>query len=549
VASTPRQVPALPVTRLVSAAVVLLALGSCALAACGSRASESCEPLGQGEGDAAYLLPGTRVGIPYARRGNTTLRFDSFRHADDLVRPAAVILRGGTATIGARTSFVGQFVELFAGAGYQVVLPDYRSSSATTAREDLIALFATLGCHGAALGVDPYRVVVVAEDSAGDPALDVTQWLARFRRGRSAAQPSPPRATVVIGGRHVRPPSVIEDPTLLVHGEADREVSIDAVRAVCATATTGVACDVIGVPDGIHRPENWTPAQWGYKPQLLDWLAGHVGGTPPPPAWPEDARLTRGVLFDATHDLRLDAFVPDGDGPHPAALLVHGGGWEAGDRVTYITPMFTPLTRGGLAWFSIDYRLTPGVTNDAQLDDVRAALAYIRAHASYFRLDPARIVLVGESASGQLVSQLAAEGVDAAGVVSFYGVYDLEAMAGDPSSPRSLARRLFGLTSLDDEGRATLRRFSPLHRAHGGMVPILLVTGTADGLWAQAQAFERALHQAGARYESVVLRDAPHGMEQWDGDARWPDWSAQVVDWILRVTSGDGRRPRESSPR
>lgn len=545
-ASAPRRVPALPVTRLAHAATVLLA--TCALAACGSRAADPCEPLGQGESNAAYLLPGTRVGIPYARRGDTTLRFDSFRHADDQVRPVAVILRGGTATVGARTSFVGQFVELLAGAGYQVVLPDYRSSSATTAREDLVALFAVLRCHGEALGVDPYRVVVVAEDSAGDPALDVMQWLARFRRGRSAAQPSPPRATVVIGGRHARPPSVIEDSTLLVHGEADREVSIDAARAVCATATTGAACDVIGVPDGIHRPENWTPAQWGYKPRVLDWLAGHVGGAPPPPAWPEDARLTRGVLYDATHDLRLNAFVPDGDGPHPAALLVHGGGWEAGDRVTYITPMFTPLTRRGVAWFSIDYRLTPEVTNDAQLDDVRAALAYVRQHAARFRIDPARIVLIGESASGQLVSQLAAEEVDVAGVVSFYGVYDLEAMAGDPASPRSLARRLFNLTTLDEQGRATLRRFSPLHRAHGRMPPMLLVTGTDDGLWAQAQAFERALQQAGARYDSVVLHDAPHGMERWDGDPRWPHWSAQVVDWILRVTSGDGRHPRESSP-
>ena len=47
--------------------------------------------------------------------------------------------------------------------------------------------------------------------------------------------------------------------------------------------------------------------------------------------------------------------------PVPAVIVAHGGGWEAGDKVTYITPMLEPLARAGLAWFSIDYRLTPAV--------------------------------------------------------------------------------------------------------------------------------------------------------------------------------------------
>ncbi len=57
--------------------------------------------------------------------------------------------------------------------------------------------------------------------------------------------------------------------------------------------------------------------------------------------------------------LKLDASIPDGPGPFPTAILVHGGGWEAGDKQTYITYIFEPLSEAGFAWFSIDYRLAP----------------------------------------------------------------------------------------------------------------------------------------------------------------------------------------------
>ena len=88
---------------------------------------------------------------------------------------------------------------------------------------------------------------------------------------------------------------------------------------------------------------------------------------------------------------------------------MHGGGWEAGDKVTYVTPLFEPLARAGLAWFSIDYRLTPASTHEDQLADLRQAIRFVRAEHARFNIDPTRIVLVGESASGQMVTQIATE--------------------------------------------------------------------------------------------------------------------------------------------
>ena len=87
-----------------------------------------------------------------------------------------------------------------------------------------------------------------------------------------------------------------------------------------------------------------------------------------------------------------------------------------------------------------------------------------------------------------MVTQIAAEDAALAGVVSFYGVYDLPSMVTD-ASPRSLLVRLFRRHVLDDEARALLRQYSPLYQAHKGMPPLLLINGTGDRLWAQAQAF------------------------------------------------------------
>ncbi len=220
--------------------------------------------------------------------------------------------------------------------------------------------------------------------------------------------------------------------------------------------------------------------------------------------------------------------------PVPAVIVVHGGGWEAGDKVTYVTPLFEPLSRAGVAWFSIDYRLTPAALHADQLEDLRRAIRYVRAQHARFHIDPTRIILLGESASGQMVMQVASEDASIAGVISFYGVYDFPAMVTD-ASPRSLLVRLFRRTVLDDESRALLRRYSPLYNAHKGMPPVLLINGTGERLWAQAQAFAQRLTELGVRHEVLALEGAPHGLENWEGHPEWMAYKQRLVDWITKI--------------
>src|SRR3954451_946097 len=72
--------------------------------------------------------------------------------------------------------------------------------------------------------------------------------------------------------------------------------------------------------------------------------------------------------------LLLDLHVPDGPGPFPAAILIHGGGFDEGSRSTNVRPLVEPLANAGFAWFSIDYRLAPAAHFDDAIADVNAAV-------------------------------------------------------------------------------------------------------------------------------------------------------------------------------
>lgn len=481
--------------------------------------------------------------IPYAG----DLALDAYIQQGSGPRPSVMVIHGGSWTSGSRAAHVGQILELLTRTGYNWFSIDYRLGGLPgyeASLEDIRRAVAFVRCHARELRTDPDRIVLLGEDSGAHLAALL------------AAQPPPGVAgAVLVGGFYdlAATPGVVKKldagllaraspaaagvkvPLLVVHGDADSEAPIDQARRFCRDVEAASRqCQVVAVKGASHRSENWWPSQWTYKRELAAWLSKLV--PLPRAAHQPYARtpLLKDVVYDKARTLKLDAFVPRAPGPVPAVIVVHGGGWEAGDKVTYVTPLFEPLARAGLAWFSIDYRLTPAAAHEEQLADLRAALRFIRASHARFNIDPARIVLVGESASGQMVAQIATEDASLSGVVSFYGVYDFPAMVSD-ASPRSLLVRLFRRSVLDDESREVLRRYSPLYQAHGRMPPMLLINGTGERLWAQAQAFAQRLAALGVKHEVIALDGAPHGLENWEGHAEWTTYKGRLVDWIRQV--------------
>ena len=241
--------------------------------------------------------------------------------------------------------------------------------------------------------------------------------------------------------------------------------------------------------------------------------------------------------------LKLDAFVPDGPGPFPAVILVHGGGWTAGDksggpRKGYMAPMHDPLSAGGFAWFSINYRLAPQFPHPAQVEDVEAAIRWVKAHAAEYRVDPRRIALSGESAGGHLVALAVVRATDAtrvAAVVPFYGVFDFAAEAKRREGLIPSFNKLFGRDTLDDTMKKMMHDASPINFVKAGLPPFLLVHGTADQSVAYQQSVDMLarLRAAGVPSELITIKDGPHGMLPWPPLA--PDFTDRVVAWLKKT--------------
>ena len=492
--------------------------------------SAECLPLAPRNPDGNYIIPGVLGDIVYRRGPGMELALDAFVQQGASRRPLVVVVHGGGWTTGSRVSFVGQLLEMLSDAGFNWVSIDYRlgpASRSGDAEDDVAAALEFVRCHAGALRADPNRLVLLGEDTG---AALVARVAARRPPGLAAA--------VLVGGAYdqgdlpAAGPGLA--PSLLVHGSDDSDVPPSRAVSHCeALRLSGGACELVRVEGASHRAENWWPPQWGYKRRIVEWLVAKVGD--PGPYLEVPTRLHKRVVFDEKERLRLDAWTPEGSGPFPAVILVHGGGWEAGDRVTYITPLFEPLARAGFAWFSIDYRLTPQVAHPAQLDDLRHAIAWVRENARRLNVDPGRLALVGESASGQMTMLVAEEDRRLMGVVSFYGVYDFLPMVKD-ASPRSLLARLFGRTVLDDDARAVLRQFSPIHHVQVGMPPVLLVHGTNEELWEQGVAMAGVLKEKGIPHELQKLEGAPHGMENWEGRSEWLGYKERVVGWLRALS-------------
>jgi acetyl esterase/lipase len=119
----------------------------------------------------------------------------------------------------------------------------------------------------------------------------------------------------------------------------------------------------------------------------------------------------------ATHDgvaLAGDYYVPKGPGKFPVVVAMHGGGWQLGDRSTF--RFWGPyLAQHGIALFTIEYRLSkPGQPSyPKSVQDVRAAIQFVKYKADDLKVDPQRVALMGGSAGAHLAA-LAALAGDAA---------------------------------------------------------------------------------------------------------------------------------------
>ena len=250
------------------------------------------------------------------------------------------------------------------------------------------------------------------------------------------------------------------------------------------------------------------------------------------------ARETRNIEYRRAEGqaLQLDALVPEGAGPFPAAVIVHGGGWVAGDRRWNVEPLFQPLLEAGFVCFSISYRLATQISLfGVAVDDVTEAIAYVRAHCREYKVDSEKIVLVGESAGGQLASMAALRdsGSTVKAVVALYTPADLERIArGSKVLPAPFRLAIQG-TPWAGVLLSRLHELSPLRHVRRGMPPFLLIHGTADTLvpFEQSENMCRAIRHAGAECDLIAVRGGGHGLLWWES-AGLTGYKKLMTNWL-----------------
>lgn len=251
--------------------------------------------------------------------------------------------------------------------------------------------------------------------------------------------------------------------------------------------------------------------------------------------------VSPGLVY-ATHDgvaLKGDLYVPAGEGPFGALVLIHGGGWQRGSPASFRS--WGPfLAQHGYVAFAISYRLSgpERPSFPESLYDCKAAVQYLRGRGQELRIDTDRIGGMGHSAGAHLVAMLALTATNPAfsnpyenphrdepaglkAMVPTCGVYDLIAQweHDQLTRPRDqVTEQYLGGTPMDL--RPTYYEASPLYHAsqqNAGEGAWMVTWATADDVvdWQQGSVFAEHLKRAGATVRPVELPGAGHF---WMGD-------------------------------
>jgi acetyl esterase/lipase len=225
----------------------------------------------------------------------------------------------------------------------------------------------------------------------------------------------------------------------------------------------------------------------------------------------------------------MNVWLPEaGTAPHPAAVFVHGGGWEKGDAgpLNRLSPVESGLLGQGFVVASVNYRLGPQYVWPAQIEDVKCTIRSLRANAATYGIDTTRIGVWGSSAGGHLVAMLGTAGPSAGydvgqyldqssavqAVVDEWGPADLTASGWGPAASTVIIQ-VFGVAP--GHSSPALRAASPVTYVAPNDPPFLIIQGAADTTVpaSQSQELAGALRSVGVQQTLVMVQNAGHGLK------------------------------------
>lgn len=233
--------------------------------------------------------------------------------------------------------------------------------------------------------------------------------------------------------------------------------------------------------------------------------------------------------------LLADLYLPQVEGARPAIIFIHGGGWI---HQTRGGPVIDPLVEQGYVGMAIDYDLSPGARFPVALEECKAAVRWLRAHATEYHVDPNRIAVEGGSAGGELAALVALTGDDPR-YEAFGGFHEFSSsvkaallyssdldLTPFSDTDESVVAYLGGSCA---EKRELCLQASPQNNIGKNLPPIFIGHGNADRdvPFSQFTNFVAAYKKAGGPIITFIADGGPHSY------VHEPQWRQANIDATL----------------
>lgn len=244
--------------------------------------------------------------------------------------------------------------------------------------------------------------------------------------------------------------------------------------------------------------------------------------------------------------LQLDIYSNPHDGMAPVVVLVHGGAWIMGDKTmdnkVFVSKM---LASAGFVVFNANYRLAPRVKIAQQIEDVMAAVIWVKKHAEEYGGDAERIAIVGASAGGLLAAVAAwaygdpffkPTGCPDSGLDSrvkaaalYYPVIDLDRTLNEKMKLVPFEKRYLTGAS-GRKYKELLKHISPVNHLKPGLPPTIILCGDDDNfnLYPQAVEYANKLRELGVTAELFTAPGKKHGFT-------WQYWEEESIASVKAV--------------
>lgn len=250
--------------------------------------------------------------------------------------------------------------------------------------------------------------------------------------------------------------------------------------------------------------------------------------------------------------IRLRIYTPQGQGPFPLLLYFHGGGWVFGDLETHDPVCRDLCVRARRIVVSVDYRLAPEHAFPIPVEDCIASLAWTWENALRLGGDPHAIVIVGDSAGGNLAAVVAQQARQLfpgllKGQVLVYPVTDHCAHAQRESYTRYGGEK-YGLTTdsmaelwayylrdsaLWQAGMKSHDLATPLHvRDLAGLPRTLFVLAEEDMLCDEGTAYAKRLSESGIPTQVEIYPRQRHGFFGLEPTGPYKKAIADIAAWL-----------------